>query len=89
VRLHGGKRGIEAATAEGRDLLQQPRRQHGIEPGVDAAVELRTLDIEEDLDRARRIERGLHALRVPIRERTAGREHDFERAGHAGAVPRH
>src|SRR5262249_14647307 len=77
------------ATPKRAHLLKRAGRQHGIEPGIDAAVELRPLDIEEDFDRGVRIERRLHALPVPVCERTAGRQNDLERAGDAGAIPRH
>jgi hypothetical protein len=89
VRLHGGERGIEAAAAERAHLIDHPRRHHGIEAHIDAAVELCPLDLEENLDRAVGIERGLHAVVVPLGERAAGGQHDLERAADAGAIARH
>jgi len=51
VRLHGGKRRIETAAAERAHLVQRTGGEHGIEAGVDAAVKLRPIRIQEDLDR--------------------------------------
>src|SRR5206468_3851299 len=66
VRLHGRERRIEIPAPQRAHLLERAGGQHGIETDIDAAVELRPLDVEEELDRGRRIERWLHALSVPI-----------------------
>jgi len=51
VRFHGGERRVEAARRECPHLVKRAGAQHGIETPIDAAVELRPLDIEEELDR--------------------------------------
>ena len=89
MRLHGGERRVEAAAAERPHLVQRAGGEHGIEAGVDPAVELGAVEGEEDLDRSSRIERGRHAVAMPVGQRTAGRQDDFERAGDAGAVAGH
>src|SRR5229473_2359827 len=89
VCFHGGERRIEISAPQRAHLVERAGGQHGIETGIDAAVEFHPLDIEEELDRNRGIERRLHALSVPIGERTAGRQNDLERAGDASAIPRH
>src|SRR5262249_16665049 len=59
VSFHGGERDVETAASERAHLLERAGCQHGIEPGIDAAVELRPLDIEEHFDRGVRLERRL------------------------------
>ena len=71
-----------------RTSSSAPDCQHRIEAGIDAAVELRPVGVEENLDRAIGVERRLHAFAVPVRERAAGRQDHLQRAGDAGAIAR-
>ena len=89
MRLHRRQAAIEAARSERRDLVEGAGGEHGVEAGVDAAIELGAIGIEKDLDRAGGIERGLHALPMPVGERPPGRQNDLQRAGDAGAIARH
>src|SRR5262245_62844748 len=81
VRLHGGKRWIEAARGKRSYLVERARGQHCIETHIDPAIKLLTLDLQKDLDGTRCVDSGLHAVAVPVAERATSREHDLERAG--------
>ena len=89
MRLHRRQARIEAARSERRDLVKRAGCQHRVEARVDATIELGTIGIEKHLDRAGGVERGLHAVAVPVGERTPGRQNHLERAGDAGAIARH
>src|SRR5216684_704725 len=89
VRLHRRERGVETPGAQRAHLVQGAGGEHPLEAGIDAAVKLAALDVEEDLHRPTRIERGPHAVAMPVGERAAGRQDDLERASDAGAVARH
>src|SRR5262249_58626712 len=74
MRFHGGERAVQPAVGQRANLLEGAGGQHRVEPAIDPVVELRSIEIEKGLDRELRIEGGLRALRVPLRERTAGRQ---------------
>ena len=86
MRLHGGQYSVESALAERAHLLQRTGLEHRIETSIDAAVELRPVGVEKDLDRAVGGDCGFHAFAVPVGDGAPGRQDHLERAGDAGAI---
>src|SRR5215467_7187731 len=89
MRLHGRKGWIEATRRECTNLVERAFGQHRIEAHIDASIKLLALDLEKDLDGSRCVNRGFHAVAMPVGERAPGRQHDLERAGDAGALALH
>ena len=79
--LHRWQHRVEPAPGKGPHLVQRAGRQHGIEAGVDPAVQLGTVDDEKDLQRLSRVNDRRKAIAVPVGQRSSGRLQHFERAG--------
>ena len=88
MRLHGGQQRIEPALCQRPHLLERAGGEHGLEPGIDAAVEFGAIGGEKHPHGRGRIDQRRQAVPVPVGERASGRQHDLEGAGDAHAVVR-
>ena len=89
MRLHRRQGVRQAAGVERPHLLERALRQHGLEPALDPALQFVALRMQENLDRAIRIDDRRQSLAVPVGDRPAGRLQHFQRPQNSRAVARH